>query len=117
MLAVAGLVMVLGVALADAGILLAGKYQAAVAADAAALAAAPVTFRPFGARGSPREEAARFAAENGATLVSCRCPRDPSWQARTVMVEVVRWVELIGGWSVRVTASSRARFDPAAMLS
>ena len=84
MLAVAGLVLLLVVGIADAGLILAGRHRAAAAADAAALAAAPVTFRPFGAAGTPTQEAARFAAMNGASIVTCRCSADGSWRARTV---------------------------------
>jgi uncharacterized membrane protein len=116
MLAVAGLVMLLGIGVADAGLLIAGRYQAAVAADAAALAAAPVTFRPFGASGTPRQEAARFAARNGASLIGCRCASDPSWQTRTVEVVVTRKVRLIGGGAFTVRASSRAEFAPIELL-
>jgi secretion/DNA translocation related TadE-like protein len=85
---------------------------AATAADAAALAAAPVTFRPFGASGTPRQEAARFAEANGATLISCTCPTDRSWLPRTVTVTVSRSIDLPVLGSVSVRATSRADFDP-----
>lgn len=114
--AIAGLVLVLGAAVAGAGALVAAHAAAANAADAAALAAAPVTFRPFGAVGTPAAEAARFAEANGATLVSCRCPLDPSWAPRTVVVTVTRGVRLPGVGSVDVHATSRATFDPARLL-
>ena len=89
---------------------------AATAADAAALAAAPVTFRPFGAKGSPRDEAARYANANGATLVVCACRIDRSWSSRTVSVTVSRKITLpvVGLLSIRAT--SRAIFDPSALL-
>jgi secretion/DNA translocation related TadE-like protein len=116
LLAVAGLVLVLGIGVADIGLAFAGRLQAAAAADAAALAAAPVTFRPFGASGSPAEEASRFAAANGATLISCRCPIDRSWRPRVVEVAVERRVELLGIGAVTVRALSRAEFSPARML-
>lgn len=108
------LVLTLGVGLVGA---VASTYAAAAtAADAAALAAAPVTFRPFGARGSPRSEATRFAKANGATLVTCTCRIDRSWSARTVSVTVSRKVGLpfVGQLSIRAT--SRAIFDPSALL-
>jgi hypothetical protein len=117
MLATAGIVVLLMVGVADAGLLLSGRYRAAAAADAAALAAAPVTFRPFGASGSARDEATRFAAMNGASIVSCRCRSDPSWNARTVEVIVERKVRLIGGGEITVRARSRAEFEPLALLS
>lgn len=116
MLATAGLVLLLMVGVGDAGLLLSGRYRAAAAADAAALAAAPVTFRPFGASGTARQEAARYAAMNGASIVACRCEADPSWRARTVEVVVERKVGLIGGAEITVRASSRAEFDPLALL-
>lgn len=112
MLAVAGIVLLLMIGIADGGLLLAGRYQAAIAADAAALAAAPVTFRPFGATGSAGEEAARYAAINGASLVSCRCGADHRWRERTVEVIVERTVRLVVGGEVAVRARSSAKFDP-----
>ena len=116
LLGVAGVVLVLAVGVADVGILLAARLQASAAADAAALAAAPVTFQPFGAAAGPVEEARRLAAANGARLVVCACRTDPSWEARTVSVVVERRVALIGFGAVTATASSRAEFDPAKLL-
>lgn len=99
-----------------AGRLVAARLEAATAADAAALAAAPVTFAAFGARGSPSQEAARFASLNGARLVGCRCPVDRSWRRRTVEVVVEREVELpLGRWAVR--SVGRAEFVPLRLLS
>lgn len=116
MVAVAGIVLLLMLGVANSGLVLAGHYRATVAADAAALAAAPVTFRPFGATGSARQEAARYSAMNGAALVVCRCRTDRSWQPRIVEVEVERAVRLIGGAVITVRARSRAEFDPVALL-
>ncbi len=116
MLATVGIALLLMVGIADAGIIFAGRYQAATAADAAALAAAPVTFRPFGASGDAVEEAARYARINGASIIACRCKTDPSWRARTVEVIVERTVGLIGGGEVTVRARSTAEFDPLALL-
>lgn len=116
MLAVAALALLLCVGVADVGLVLAGRYRAAVAADAAALAAAPVTFRPFGAAGSPAREAAIFAASNGARLVSCTCPVDRGWRRRSVRVVVARTVDLLGAGSVTIGASSTAEFDPVQLL-
>lgn len=117
LLAVAGVVLVLAVGVADVGILLAARLQAAAAADAAALAAAPVTFRPFGATSGPDAEARRLAAANGARLTACSCRADPSWDARIVVVVGERRVPLLGLGTVTVAASSRAEFDPAMLLS
>lgn len=115
--ALVGLVaaLALGVGLVGGGI--AAYAQASNAADAAALAAAPVTFRPFGATGGPSSEADRFARMNGARLVRCSCPLDGSWNARTVEVVVVRVIALPVVGSVRIPAMSRATFEPAALLS
>lgn len=115
-LAVIVVVLVLAIGLGAVGAGIAGYVQAAGSADAAALAAAPVTFRPFGARGTPAQEAARFAAANGTRLVSCSCPVDRSWNKRTVTVVVKRPVEILGFGSFSVRASSRATFDPTALL-
>ena len=117
LLGVAGLVVVLTIGVVDVGLALAARLQAAAAADAAALAAAPVTFRPFGSAGSPASEADRLAVANGAVLASCRCPIDRSWHSRVVEVDVRRRVSLLGLGSVTVTASSRAEFDPARLLA
>ncbi|GMR02700.1 MAG: hypothetical protein BMS9Abin20_1046 [Acidimicrobiia bacterium] len=114
--ALAGMVVVLIVAIGAVGAGVAAYAKAAAAADAAALAAAPVTFRPFGATGTPTEEAARFARANGARLVTCRCRVDRSWDTRTVDVTVARTVSVIGIGDVTVRATSRATFEPAALL-
>lgn len=116
LLGVAGFVLVLAVGIADVGILFAARLQAAAAADAAALAAAPVTFRAFGAAAGPVAEARRLASANGARLVECTCRTEPSWDARTVLVTVERRVALIGFGAVTATASSSAEFDPAKLL-
>ena len=115
LVAVAAVLMLLAMAVADVGSLLAARRAASGAADAAALAAAPVTFRPFGAVGTATEEAARFAATNGTRLVRCRCRHDPSWAVRTVEVGVERRVQLILFGARTVTAVSGARFDPTAL--
>jgi hypothetical protein len=115
-LSLVSVTLILAVGLGAVGAGVAGYVQAAGAADAAALAAAPVTFRPFGARGSPIQEAARFASANGTQLVHCSCPIDRSWDARTVTVVVKRSVTLVGFGTFDVSATSRATFEPAALL-
>jgi secretion/DNA translocation related TadE-like protein len=112
---VVAVVLVLAVALADVGAMLATRLQAAAAADAAALAAAPATFRSFGADGSPAEAAATIATANGARLVECRCPFDPSWWPRRVEVTVADTVDLILLGTRDVTATSAADFTPVAL--
>lgn len=116
LLGVIALALVLAVGLAAVGQVLRARGEASAAADAAALAAAPVTFLPFGAEGTPAEEAARFAAANGARLVWCVCPPDPSWSPRTVEVEVEREVAIWPVGKVTIRARGRAEFVPALLL-
>jgi len=115
--ALVGLVLVMMVAVGSVGGGIGAYTKAANAADAAALAAAPVTFRPFGASGSPAHEAALFARANGAALVSCGCPIDRSWDTRTVVVTVERTISIFGIATARVRATSRATFEPVALLN
>ena len=110
------LVLVMIIAVGSVGAAIGAYTKAAGAADAAALAAAPVTFRPFGASGTPTHEAALFAQANGVRLVSCRCSVDRSWDTRTVVVTVERAVSIIGIGTVHVHATSRATFEPAALI-
>ena len=113
---VAALVLLLTAGLGAVGAYLNVRVQVSAAADAAALAAAPVTFMPFGATGTPTDEAARFARLNGADLDSCVCPLDTSWEPRTVRVEVSRMVSIWPVGRIRVSAVSRAEFVPALLL-
>lgn len=115
--AVAGVVLLFSVALVAVTGIQQARLRATTAADAAALAAAPVTFLPFGAVGTPIDEAARFARLNGATLVMCRCGIDRSFAPRTaeVRVRVGLEVPLLGGLTVEATG--RAEFVPAALLA
>lgn len=112
LLGVGLLLLIVSVLLVDVGRVLAVRSQVAAAADAAALAAAPVTFRPFGAAGSPAEEAARFARANGARLVSCSCPVDATWETREVEVLVEADARLYVLGDVTIRATSRAEFVP-----
>jgi secretion/DNA translocation related TadE-like protein len=116
LLGIVGLLLILGVALGAVGTYLRARVEAGAAADAAALAAAPVTFLPFGALGTAADEAAEFARLNGFELVSCECAQDPSWEERTVTVTVARWVRLWPVGSIRIEAASRAEFVPALLL-
>lgn len=117
LIAVAGVVLLLAAVLGAVGSYLLARVEAVAAADAAALAAAPVTFLPFGAAGTAADEAARFASANGARLLSCRCSPDPSWEPRTVTVQVSREASLWPAGSVTVTATGRAEFLPALLLT
>src|SRR5690606_5173336 len=69
---ISGLVVV-AAGLAAVGRVVAAYTQATAAADAAALAAAPLTFLP----GDPVFEAAAYARANGAELVRCGCEKAP----------------------------------------
>lgn len=117
LLAVAAFVALLAVGIGDVALLIGAQLQAAAAADAAALAAAPVTFDAFGARAGPAGEARRFAEANGARLLRCRCPVDRSWEPRTVVVEVARSVSVPGWGRVTVRAVSTAEFEPSRLLT
>ena len=116
-LCIIGLIIVLGLMLGTAGHYLSVRSQVQAAADAAALAAAPVTFRPFGSDGNPTVEAARFAARNGARLIRCMCPIDRSWADRTVEVEVGWEISLLGLGRREVRAVAAAEFSPVELLS
>jgi len=101
----------------DVAQLVVARTRAATAADAAALAAAPVTFRGFGTGATPEGEAARFAALNGADLVECRCPIDRSWSRRTVTVAVSHEVVLRLLGRHMVTAAAAAEFVPVELMA
>lgn len=100
-------VVILGVVLAGAGQLLAARFRAATAADAAALAAAPATFS-----GDPYAEAVRFATANRAQLVSCECRRDRSSAPRIVDTLTEVTVDVVGLGIRRIRARGRAEFVP-----
>lgn len=116
LLAVAVVTLMLSLAMVAVGQYLVGYAQAQAAADAAALAAAPVTFRPFGATGSAQREAAIFATANGSELIGCSCPPDPSWEPRTVVITVRRSFPVVLFGDQSVEAVSRAEFIPARLL-
>lgn len=111
-----GLVLLLGLWLGVLAQVSVARVHASTAADAAALAAAPVTFLPFGAVGSPAAEAARFARLNGADLVSCVCVVDRSFSTRTVEVRVAVAVSIPLVGAARIEAVGRAEFVPALLL-
>lgn len=113
MAALAAILVVVAGGLAGVGRLVAAHVQATTAADAAALAAAPLTFLG----GDPEGEAARFAAGNGFRLVRCGCGDDPRFASRVVTVEVAAEVDLglLGRHQVRARAA--AEFDPMDLLA
>ena len=102
--------------LAGIGQVLLARSQAVTAAEAGALAAAPVTFRPFGATGSAASEAARLVRANGARLVACTCTHDPGYEPRTVTVTVRVPVAVLGLREFTLEASAAAEFRPVALL-
>src|SRR6266568_718619 len=95
-------VLVLGSA--DVAKTLAAVGRAQTAADAAALAAAQEQVAPTGP--GPQAVAGQYAASNGGTLVSCRCPPDGT---EAVVVQVGHMLFLAG--LDRVTATARAVVD------
>ncbi len=115
-LGVGAVILVLAAGIAAVGVYLRAQAEVETAADAAALAAAPVTFLPFGAVGTPAQEAARFAGLNHARVVACRCPPDATWEPRTVEVVAALTVDvwILGSFEVRATG--RAEFVPALLL-
>ena len=114
MLAIAAMAIVMfaGLALVASVKVVTARAHATAAADAAALAAAPMTFPPVAEGRSPLEEALRLARANGATLVSCICPRVATFAPRQVEVAVVFPVELPILGLRWVQASSAAEFVP-----
>lgn len=100
-------VLVLGMVIGAVGQVLAARFQASTAADAAALAAAPATFF-----GHPGEAAGRLAAANGARLLSCRCPPNRTWAARTVQTLVEVDVDVLGLGPRTVRAKGSAEYVP-----
>lgn len=117
LLAIAAAALVAAAFVADVTVLIVGRLQAVDAADAAALAAAPVTFAAFGTDGDPVAAARTVAERNGVGFVDCRCAVDPSWAPRRVVVRVVRHVDLVLFGTVEVHAAGAADFDPAMLRS
>lgn len=111
-LAIVSILVLMSVGLTAVGRVVAAHIQATTAADGAALASAPLTFLP----GSPRAEAADYAARNGAHLVACSCGTDQSFRNRVVTVEVRKEVDLPMFGVVTVRGRSAAEFDPMDLL-
>lgn len=114
---VIAMLVVLGMMLGAAGQFLSARSRVQAAADAAALAAAPVTFRRFGSTGDPTAEAARFAEANGVRLLRCFCSIDRSWDSRIVEVEVGEEINLIVLGPTEVRARAAAEFLPVQLLT
>lgn len=92
------------------------RNRVTAAAEAGALAAAPVTFRPFGATGSAVDEAARLVHSNGAKLIRCDCRPDRGYHPRTVAVTATVDVDVLGLREVSIEATAVAEFRPVALL-
>lgn len=115
MVFVVGLILTGVLGLGSLTVLYGARTEASTAADAAALAAAVATYPPAGA-GTPEAEASRYAAANGALVVTCVCRVDPSFARRTVTVIVEKEVAVPFFGTLRVKAGARSEFDPAAWL-
>ncbi|MGF1616471.1 MAG: pilus assembly protein TadG-related protein [Acidimicrobiia bacterium] len=109
------LVLVALVGLGSLTVLYGVRAEANNAADAAALAAAVATYPPAGA-GDPRAEAARYAAANGAAVVSCDCPIDSGLGVRSATVIVEKEVTVPFFGTLEVRAAATGEFDPVAWL-
>ena len=110
------LALVLVVGVTAIGQVLIARNRVIAAAEAGALAAAPVTFRPFGATGSAMEEASRLVRSNGATLVRCDCRPDSRYAPRTVVVTAMVNVDVLGLRETSIEATAAAEFRPVASL-
>ena len=110
------LVVVLLVFGVNTALVLEARSRAQIAADAAALAAAPLTFDDFGSTASSLEEATRLAELNGARLTECSCQLDLSWRTRVVTVTVVVDREIPGFPNAGVRAEASAEFSPIELL-
>lgn len=103
------MVLVMGLALLDVTAVLSARTQAQTAADAAALAAAPVTFT---ASLAPRAAARQMAEANGARLVWCKCRVDRRVRSRIASVQTEVSVRLWLWDDVAVFARAQAEFNP-----
>jgi len=107
-LAIVSVLVLVAAGMAAGGRLLAAHVQATAAADAGALAAAPLTFLA----GDPHQEAVRYVSQNGANLVRCICRKDVSFRVRVITVEVSKPAELPLFGALTVRARAAAEFDP-----
>ena len=105
------MIIAVGLAVVAAAQIVAARTRAVLAADAAALAAAPMTFPPI-AEQSPLAAASEWAAANGAVVVGCRCPTVDTFDPRAVEVEVRLPTRVVLIGEVFVQATSRAEFVP-----
>lgn len=106
---------ILALLVIDVAEIVLARARLAAAADAVALAAAPITFAHFGGDGNPTDEAAELAAANGVDLIECVCVVDRSWSPRQVVVVVADTVELSVLGNRRLTAMAAAEFEPVSL--
>ena len=99
---------VMAMALSDVARVLSAASTAQTAADAAALAAAQELAIPSKGR-FPEQDAADYAARNGARLVDCDCPSEG--EEAVVEVRVPVGPLLLFGGDRTVTAHARAVLD------
>lgn len=111
------LALVLAAGVTAVGQVAIARNRVTAAAEAGALAAAPVTFRPFGATGSATDEATRLVRSNGAELVRCDCRPDSGYDPRTVVVTATLDVDVLGLRGVSIEATAVAEFRPVALLA
>lgn len=103
------MVVLMALATADVARALTAASRAQAAADAAALAAAQQIVEPSSSD-TPSAVAERYANENGAELVECRCPDGGSEAVATVRVAITGLLILPSGRAAIATA--RAVIDP-----
>ena len=111
-IAAMALVTLVSVVVVAATQIVTARSQAIAAADAAALAAAPITFPPVAGDRSPVDEASTLAHANGARLVSCLCFQLATFEPRQVEVTVAVPVDLPFVGLRWVQATSAAEFVP-----
>lgn len=111
-IAAMALVILVAVVVLAATQIVTARSRAIAAADAAALAAAPMTFPPVAGDRSPADEALTLAEANGARLVSCVCSLVATFEPRQVEVTVAVSVDLPLLGLRWVHASSAAEFVP-----
>ncbi len=104
-----GVILSMAAGLLDVVAVASARTRAQVAADAAALAAAPATFSPVS---SPRAAASRMARANGARLVRCLCRVDRRPVPRKVSTRTDIPVRLWVLGRVTVSAEAHAEFTP-----
>ena len=100
--AIAFMMLVCTMGIADVGSVLATRAHARAAADAAALAAAQELAFPTGA--DPASQAARFAERNGTDLVSCVCMPGSLEAVVTVRATHPDFLLVLGGVTLDVQA-------------